>query len=583
MPDGSALTLRHEDKVVQEHLGRVHSAAFNTYDLKDVVRYVTEKTYLKGVKYSFKDHEFQETILSDTSREVNVQKCAQIGMTEGMARYAVGVARIMPYFSVIMTMPHAGDASNFAKTRLDPIIAESPDVRDVMDPDLDNSEVKGIGTSLLYLRGTGGTTNALSVPADLLIHDELDRSDPDTIGQYQSRIKHSRWKLTRKFGTPTLEGLGIALAMESSRRKRHLCKCNHCNHWFAPNFHTDVKIPGYDGALRDINVYTLPGIDWQNAVLLCPKCGRVPSLQMEHREWVYENPGDNYEAVGYFVTPFSVPNVVSVPSLVREITKYKTWGEFVNQALGETLNSSEDQLVKGDIEACKYRGMLDSSELHCMGIDVGQTCHIVIGRITLSGELLVVHRERVVLARLRARRQELAIKYRVLITVIDAFPETNLVHELQKIDRNLYGGVYHDDKKLATYQIKMVEEDLAEGKLPINQAKIHRNVNFDEVMQLFKQRKLVWAAQEDMEDDIFQAHCLDMKRKQTLDRWKEMVYAWVKSPDGNDHYMHALGYLHVACRLMPAASANIPIAVLPMAGRIRVATKQETRAIGAMR
>lgn len=582
MPDGSNFQLVHHDAGTLDHLKRLHTAAFNTYDLKDVVRYVTEKTYLKGVKYSFKDHEFQETILSDTSREVNVQKCAQVGMSEGMARYALGVARIMPYFSVIMTMPHAGDASNFAKTRLDPIIAESPDIRDVMDPELDNSEVKGIGTSLLYMRGTGGTTNALSVPADLLIHDELDRSDPDTIGQYQSRIKHSKWKLTRKFGTPTLDGLGISLAMESSRRKRDLCKCEHCNHWFAPSFHTDVKIPGYNGAMRDINAYTLPNIDWQNAVLLCPRCGRAPSLQREHREWVYENPDANFEAVGYFVTPFSVPNVVTVPSLVREITKYKTWGEFVNQALGETLNSSEDQLVKGDIEACKYTGSLDSSELHCMGVDVGQICHIVIGRITLAGELLVVHRERVVLAKLKARRAELAARYRVLITVIDAFPETNMVHEMQKVDRNLYGGVYHEDKKLATYEIRMVDEDLAEGKLAINQAKIHRNVNFDDVMTLYKQRKLLWSAQDDMEDDIFQKHCLDMKRKQTLDKFKELVYAWVKSPDGNDHYMHALGYLHVACRLMPAASKYIPTAALPMARRIQV-TRQASKVFGSMR
>lgn len=564
----------YSDPKVKQHLDALRAAAFDNYDLGDVARYLVEKTYLKGTRYSFKDHEFQLDIVSDTSHDVYVQKCAQVGLSEVMARYGLGVCRVMPFFSVIMTMPHAGDATNFAKTRLDPIISESPDLREVMDPDLNNSEVKGIGTSLLYMRGTGGTTNALSVPADMLIHDEVDRSDPDTIGQYQSRIKHSRWKLTRKFGTPTLDGVGIALAMETAKRKRHMCKCDHCNHWFSPNFHTDVVIPGYDGRKQDITKYTLPTINWRGAVLLCPRCGKVPSLQMDRREWVIENIDANFDAIGYFVTPFSVPNIVTIPSLVQEITKYKTWGEYVNQALGETLSSSDDQIVIKDLQETMFMGDLSSASLHCMGIDVGQMCHICIGRITLEGVMLVVHRERVPIKQLKVRKAALAAKYRVLMTVIDSQPETYLVQEMQAVDRNLYGGVYHESKKLATYEILMVDDQPAEGKLPINQAKINRNVNFDEVMQLFKQRLILWAAQGDENDQIFPAHVLDMKRKQTLDRYNEIVHVWVKSSDGADHFMHALGYLHVACRLVPTASKHAPIAVLPICRKISTRPKQ---------
>ncbi|MFA9216812.1 MAG: phage terminase large subunit family protein, partial [Sphingomonadaceae bacterium] len=209
-----------DDPEIREHLARLGTALFNTYDLGDVVRYLEEKTYLKGDRFSFKDHEFQGEILSDTSKTVYVQKCAQIGMSEAMARYALAVARIMPYFSVILTMPFSADASNFSKTRLTPIIDESPDLRESMDRDLDNTEIKGIGSSLIYTRGCSGLTSAISVPADMLIHDEVDRSDPDALGQYQSRIKHSSFKLTREFGTPTLEGVGIALKMKTARRMR---------------------------------------------------------------------------------------------------------------------------------------------------------------------------------------------------------------------------------------------------------------------------------------------------------------------------------------------------------------------------
>lgn len=584
----SAMDLMFADPEDLEHIKRLDAALFNNYDLSDVVNYLEEKTFLKGDRFSFKDHEFQCDILSDTSDVINVQKCAQVGMSEAMARYALAVARIMPYFSVIMTMPHAGDASNFAKTRLDPIINETPDLRDVMDKELDNSEVKGIGNSLLYMRGCSGTTAALSVPADMLIHDEVDRSDPDILGQYQSRIKHSKYKKTRHFGTPTLDGRGIALHMESSRRYRQACVCNHCQHTFVPSFHTDVVIPGYKddenkGELKNITKYNLNNIRWQEAYLACPACKQEPSLQREHRKWICENPSAIFEAKGYYVTPFEVPNVVTIASLVKEITKYKSWIEFVNQALGETANSSESQLTAADVNNAKVTDYdLRSNEMHCMGIDVGQICHIAVGRETPDGELLVVHRERVVLAKLKARKAELKRQFRVAVTVIDSQPETHLVHLMQKADKNLYGAVYSQNRKLATYEIVLVEKDLKEGKLPIHQARIIRDLNFDEVMALFKAGLIKWMPQDSENDELFINHCTDMTRTQVLDRSNETVYTWAKSKEGQDHYMHTVGYLHVACRLKPTLARNVNFSGAPLAMIMKM-TKNVSVVRGAMR
>lgn len=562
--------MSHADPALTEHLFRLEQALFNSYDLADVVRYLEEKTFLKGDRFSFVDHEFQKDILSDTSRVVYVQKCAQVGMSECMARYALAVSRVMPYFSVIMTLPFANDATNFTKTRLDPTIDESPDLRDSVDGDLNNAAVKSIGSSLLYMRGCSGTTTALSVPADMLIHDEVDRSDPDTLAQFQSRIKHSKWKLTRRFGTPTQDGRGIALEMTTARRMRRACTCNHCGTQFIPNFHKHVKIPDYTGEFKDINKHNIDDIRWREARLHCPGCDEEPSLQPEHRQWVCENPQDQFEAIGYYVTPFEVPNVVTIPSLIQEITKYKTWAEFVNQALGETADAGNSQLVEADIEACRYHGSLVSNELHAMGIDVGQTCHITVGRRTLQGQLLVVHREQCPLSKLAVRRRELAAKYRVLITVIDAFPETNLVHQMQGQDKNLYGGVYTSSLKLTTYEIVMVDENKAEGKLPINQAKIHRDVNFDEVMAMYKGRGILWASVGEQQDRLWTMHMLDMKRTQAFDKHQEIYYTWAKSKDGNDHYMHTLGYLHVASQLMATASRDIPFANIPLFSTFRL-------------
>jgi hypothetical protein len=563
--------MSHADPALVEHLKRLEQALFNSYDLNDVVRYLEEKTFLKGDRFSFVDHEFQKDIISDTSRTVYVQKCAQVGMSECMARYALAVSRVMPYFSVIMTLPFANDAVNFTKTRLDPIIDESPDLRESIDKDLNNASIKSIGTSLLYMRGCSGSTTALSVPADMLIHDEVDRSDPDTLAQFQSRIKHSKWKLTRRFGTPTTEGRGIALEMAAARRMRRACTCNHCGTQFVPSFHKHVKIPDYAGEFRDINKHNIDQLRWREARLHCPACDEEPSLAPEHREWVCENPQDQFEAIGYYVTPFEVPEIVTIPSLILEITKYKTWAEFVNQALGETADAGSSQLTDADVEKCKYtNGSLHTGDLHAMGIDVGQICHIAIGRRTMDNRLLVCYREQVPLAKLELRRRELAAKWRVLITVVDAFPETNLVHRMQGQDKNLYGAVYNSSLKLATYEIVMVDKNEAEGKLPINQAKIHRDVNFDEVMNMYKAGAISWVEQGDHTDTLWKLHMVDMKRTQAFDKHQELYYTWTKSKEGNDHFMHTLGYLHVASQLMATASRDIAFVGIPLFGSFRV-------------
>lgn len=576
-----------EDEVA--HLLRLETALFNSYDLSGVVRYLEEKTFLKDDRFSFKDHEFQETILSDTSKVVNVQKCAQVGMSEAMARYGLAVARVMPYFNVILTMPFKDDATNFAKTRLDPIINESPDLKSNMDRELNNSEVKGIQNSLLYMRGCSGTTAALSVPADMLIHDEVDRSDPDIIGQYQSRIKHSKYKLTRKFGTPTLDGRGIALEMETSRRYRMACTCNHCQHEFVPNFHTHVKIPGYKdaenkGELRDINKYNLNSLQWEKAYLECPNCYERPSLQKEHRHWVCENPQADFEAVGYYVTPFEVPNVVSIPSLIKEITKYKSWAEFVNQALGETVSGSEAQLTAEDVANAKYTDApLASNEMHNMGIDVGQVCHLAVGRNDQHGRLLVVHRERCKLDQVKTRKLALKKKFRCIITVIDTLPETHLVHTMQKVDKNLYGAVYSQTRSGATWTIKEIEKDLKEGKLPITQAIIARDQNFDELMTMFKEGMVLWEPHMNAEDEIFASHCVDMTRAQETDRHDEVIWRWQKSKEGQDHYFHSLGYLKVACALVPAASRNVSFGNFGIVHRIEVKDRVTAKVVGSLR
>jgi len=544
----------------REFLQSTITAVNESWDLKDAAKFISTHTYLRGSRYSFRDHEFQEKIITDDAQIVNTQKCSQIGLSEIMARFGVAVVNMIPDFSVIVTFPFSGDASNFAKTRIDPFIESSPKLKEAVNRKMNNGEIKQFNTSFMYFRGTNGKTQAISIPADMIISDEIDRSDPHVLSQYTSRLTHSKYKLRRNFSTPTIPGYGIAKEMDESLRFRNLCKCNHCARWFLPDYFEHVKIPGYDHSLRTITKSNLPRTRYFEANLHCPHCGAVPDLGPEHREWAAENPSSNLEAHGYFVSPFDAPKLISVVDLIKASTMYARFTEFVNQNLGLPEEDASESLMLSDLNAAQLPPgtSLESSQLHCMGIDQGLICHIAIGRLTLEGDFLICHRERCTLADLPERKRKLAAQWKVVITVVDSQPNVFLVQQLQLSDKNCYGGVYTNNKKLIEpFKIKMFEGDPEEGKLPIHTVQINRDKAFDLLLGAIKRGSMKWAPINPEDDEMFEKHLLDMRRVQVYDDNMELTWTWVKSKEGQDHYHHTTLYLWIACQLRSTANRVI--------------------------
>lgn len=538
-----------------EYLAKLKAGIYATYTLDQIPQWIQAKTYLHGRNYSFKGHEFQLEVLQDTSQEVNVQKCSQVGMTEAQGRWSLGICRLFPGFSLIYTMPYSNDAQVLCKTRIDPIIANSPDLAQSVNPDLNNSEIKQFGSSFIYFRGTQGNTQAISIPADCIVSDEIDRSSAHILSQYTSRLRHSAWKLRRNFSTPTVDGYGIADKMSTSRRFKKVCRCEFCNHRFLPDYFNDVKIPGYDGDLKDLTKRMLGWIRWKEARLLCPKCGKAPSLLPEFREYVQENTESQHDAAGYYISPFDAPMVQSVGQLVFESTEYKRFSEFVNQGLGLTYTDSEDSLTREDLERSLVHGNLKDSGLYAMGADMGLTCRITVGRIDHSGVLVVVHREKVPLGNFETRVRELASEYRCVMKVFDSQPYVDLIMRMQKRDSNLFAAVFVTSKKVEVFKVRDQDSKPEEGKLDVREVSVNRNKALDELVGQIKRTGL--ALQSDPnENEDFVDECLDLKRIQKVNMDGEMEFSWEKSAQGNDHYFFSLLYLYIAARLRAMAQGT---------------------------
>jgi hypothetical protein len=270
-----------------------------------------------------------------------------------------------------------------------------------------------------------------------------------------------------------------------------------------------------------------------------------------------ENQADNYDAITYYIGPFCAPSFLTPSYLVETSTKFAKWSEFCNQALGETAEDAEESLVASDIEALHTPNSLDSGDTHFMGSDMGVTCHVTIGRLS-GGSLLVVHREKVQYTEYEARRRELCAKYRVVISVMDAFPYSDIAARITGFDPNAYAAIYVAKKSTENYIIKDVEEDPIEGKLNLRAVHINRDVALDSMMYEIKNRRMVVHGV----DQEFVSHLLDMKRIQIFDKQNQMRYTWKKTK-GEDHYAHALLYLSTAAQLQGTVSGYTSNSIVP--------------------
>jgi hypothetical protein len=547
-----------DDPVFQRHIARLLSS-MSAHSRETICEFITQNTFLRGENFSFADHEYQEFILRDQSKEKVIIKSAQMGISEMSARLALAMSNLIPGFSTIYTLPSASAAVNFMKTRIDPIIVGSAYLSESVSRSVNNTEMKQFGDSYLYLKGAQVDTQAISVPADMLIGDEVDNSNQEVLTLFESRLIHSKYQYNVKLSTPSIPGYGIDAAYKESRRHVHLCKCSHCNTWFEPDYFDHIRIPDFKGDLKkDIvkSSFANPNFRWQESFVGCPKCGLPADLSEQHRDWVCENPDDNYVAAGFKVSPFSCPNIILPSHLVRDSVKYERIQDFYNQRLGMALEDKEATLGEEELLKCFITDEVSLTYPMVMGLDMGNLCACTISAVLPDDRMIVVHKEMIPLFKVVKRRAELSKMYRVRSCVVDHGPYTETVYVMQQSDSKVFAGIYTRNRKSAeVYKVKDQEEDKEEGKEDLRVVHISRDKGFDLLMGRIRESKLLVRATQGVvkeqlsdEDATWVRHLQDMKRVREFDK-DELIFVWRKT-SGEDHYHHSLLYALIASKLL---------------------------------
>ena len=562
-------------------LDRVRAGAAGTRDMSRMSAWIVDHTRHpkdKLTPWSFANHEMQIDIANDQHHHTKVRKCSQVGLSELSVRLSLGMLSIFSGSTAIYTLPTAKFASKFAKSRINPVVEASRTLSDLVPPGADSAELKQFGSSFLYVVGTSGQSSPISIPADMLVRDEVDFSNQALLSMFFSRLGHAEeggW--IRDFSTPTVDKYGISADFDSTTKGRYVVKCYHCSDRVALDPFRDVIIPGYDGKLVEFEKEDLdnPGYDIANAALLCPTCRNEVTqanlMDASTREWVHANP--DAEMGGYQVMPFDVPFVNPLAKTIKAIDQYERKADWVNFEWGKPYQDADNSFLASVIKANTVVQFIPAGPFAAQGcvagLDIGKTSWIVIGKRLSGGKAVdIIYAEQIRQDdddHLFKRTMELMKWFGVVRLVVDAGPDFSTVLKLigKSLVDQVYGCYYvrTGKKNLSAIDVKMEEQVVVVGKVD----------SFNITSKAVNTGLVRFPRCQEMA--TIQSHCENMRRVSSKDSQGEMKTAWVNV--GPDHYANALNYLMIALGLCEYLNLHAPAPAPATVIKARFGAEQE--------
>lgn len=510
--------------------------------------WANKNTTLRNRPFSVKGYEFQRKILDDMHPNLDCIKISQVGMTELQIRKALAFLKRNDGGSLIFTLPNEDMYKRVSNSRIKPIINKDKIFNTPQDKE--NKAVRSVdmmqfGQSFLYLAPVL-EASATSIPADVIFNDELDLSDQSIISLFSSRMQNSKFKIWQRFSTPTFPSFGIDLNWQSSDQNLYMCKCGSCGHWQHPEFKREfVFLPGLPDVedLSSITENHKEQMDFANSYIKCEKCDDAldlhdPSL----REWAAMFPS-RVNSRGYRIGPFSTGNLdlLYIYESLWRYQKAEYPRGFHNTVLGNPYSDGSMQIPEADILHCLTENAvapnLAGIEDLWVGIDMGQTCHITIGRSRSDDgedmEILSIYTKHV--DDLVDHCVELVKNYRIRGGCIDRHPYEPTADEIF----SKTGGKIVPTEYRGLKDINIVKDQYDN----IDHAQVNHTWFLDNFATKIRKHTLKISGY-GYQKRIFIQHLRDMIRDEKPDEPAK----WVKLTK-NDHYFHSSAFMAAAPHL----------------------------------
>ncbi len=527
-------------------------------------KFLSEETFLGGQKFSFKDHEFQEYICriveNNIGCTISVSKCSQIGLSEIFNRIILARMAVRPRTSALVSFPSKSFSQEVLKTRFAGVIRESPMLKTLINPHNDSASVKEFyNGSIMYALGgsTQSSTTLLNRPIDTVLVDERDRQDPDIVSGYRSRMTHTppEERLIVNISTPTADGVGIDAEIKEARELHTPWIGCPCGHEFIGDFYENIVVPGFNDHLQMLTKTKAAELDLSQAYLECPECKLKLTKKNKKTVWkVTINKKGVAKKIGITIDPFAAMGFITIPDLVEASTEYTSHVEFLNQGLGRTADKLDSSIDAGALEFTSenVRGM------HVFGLDLGKTCHFLHGIMRADTTVHIIEAHIIPLGKLEEFLADQHKRYVFAAGVMDSQPYTDLVYKIVKRYPRIFSAIYISPTTPIPemYKLKMTDKH--------NEVVRQVSINKNPVMDAFAgSLKDFYTFQSSPMDAVILKHFTDMRRVRDY-RFNEMIYKWIKSAKGEDHFFHTGVYLFMATKLALAGlntAGAIPVVI----------------------
>jgi len=304
----------------------------------------------KGDAFDFKDRPFLLDILCDWNPNIVLTACAQVGKSVVFSLKTLFAVKHLQ-FNVIYTFPTDDAVREFVGTKFNKIIQANHE--QFLGMEIDSVERKELNDRFVFFKGTVSKTGPISTTADLLIHDEISRSDQHAIETYKSRTKSSQYKGRWMFSNPGTERDELDLQWNKSDQKEWCITCPHC---------TDVHFLEFP---ESINLETK---QYQ-----CRKC-KQPIHDDVRRDgkWIAQNPDSKIS--GYHISHLMCC-WISAEEIIDD--SHGDPAYFNNFVLGKAYSPGDLSVSKATILDLWTPKSLVTGHVY-LGVDVGNIKHYAI-------------------------------------------------------------------------------------------------------------------------------------------------------------------------------------------------------------
>ncbi len=317
-----------------------------------ILQWITECGIVneKGEAFDFYDRPWLLDILCDWNPNIALTACAQVGKSVSFSIKALFAIKHL-HFNTIYTMSSDSDVNEFVSSKFNKIVQSNIHEFDGMETD--NVERKEFNDRFIFFKGTNSKTAAISTTADLLIHDEISRSDQGAIETYKSRTKASKYKGRWMFSNPGSERDELDLQWIKSDQKEWVITCPNC---------------------KDEQFLVWPeSIDMEAKRYVCRVCKQPISDDVRRGgKWVAQMPGSKIS--GYHISHLMCP-WITVDEIIDDSQGDPAY--FNNFVLGKAYSPGDLSVSKTTILDLWTPKDLDVGD-RFIGIDVGNIKHYVI-------------------------------------------------------------------------------------------------------------------------------------------------------------------------------------------------------------